>query len=469
MRLACKYGDDCYRKDPRHLEQFAHPGDRNYRIGLVVFKSGQQPQLKTLWDAFQFYDPDESGHLSQDEFSELLVGFVRSLLGAKTPTLEKAWEASGASHTGYLNFRAFAAWTQEHLGLEYPLGLEERSMSMRRCRFRRLSADGGRCSCEAYVAAVDSEDRALCRCGHKPSMHRSDFAQRTYSAVLKEVACSSWAPGVDGLVKVEDSGELDRLQAFMTASHKSTDNWTRDRGCGLHGVNGCQASCASRNRVRVPHGYLLVSAYRNQNQDLWTKYTIARTAIAEDCARPCKDPHETRGVACSGTLVTDELDKANNEWHLFHGTSPQRCKSICSTNFRLALAGSGATWKDAGKETGMPLYGFGIYLAERITKADEYSSPLPPETEQTPPVIPRDGDGEVFTTLLCRVMGGRTNLITTNEIEVDKLRKDVFEGSYNSVFGDREVSLGKPFREVVVYDKDQCYPEFLLVYRRVYE
>lgn len=87
MRLACKYGDDCYRKDARHLEQFAHPGDRNYRMGLVVFKSGQRPQLKTLWDAFQFYDPDESGHLSQEEFSELLAGFV-SGLNIETPTLE---------------------------------------------------------------------------------------------------------------------------------------------------------------------------------------------------------------------------------------------------------------------------------------------------------------------------------------------------------------------------------------------
>jgi len=299
-------------------------------------------------------------------------------------------------------------------------------------------------------------------------MHRSDFAQRTYSAVLQDVTCSSWTEDQDGLVKVEDPEELARLQALMAHCHKTTDNWTRDRGCSLHGVNGCQLSCATRHRVAVPTDYQLVSAYRNQNHDLWTKYTIARSAIAEDCDRPCKDAHEKKLVASSGHTINAELDQTNNEWHLFHGSSPQRCKSICSTNFRLALAGSGATWKDAGKTTGTPLYGFGIYLAERITKADEYSSPLRPGEEQVAPVIPLDGDGEVFTLLLCRVMGGRTNVITTNEIEVDKLRKDVFEGPYNSVFGDREASLGKPFREVVVYDKDQCYPEYLLVYRRVF-
>ena len=38
------------------------------------------------------------------------------------------------------------------------------------------------------------------------------------------------------------------------------------------------------------------------------------------------------------------------------------------SNFRLKLAGTGATWKD-GKEKGLPLYGYGAYFAECVTKA----------------------------------------------------------------------------------------------------
>ena len=34
---ACKYGAACYQKSAWHLQQFAHPGDPNYRHGLVSF------------------------------------------------------------------------------------------------------------------------------------------------------------------------------------------------------------------------------------------------------------------------------------------------------------------------------------------------------------------------------------------------------------------------------------------------
>jgi len=384
------------------------------------------------------------------------------------PELEVAWvDAQGPLH-GYINFRQFVSWTKEFLELDFPLGLDGGGKT-RPCRFGVLSKGGSRCSCPAFQAAAGSS--ALCECGHKASLHRSDFAQRTFTQFIEEGSIvSHWTSGVEGLVRVEDSDVLDHLQEMLDASHKpAPDNWTRDRGCSIHAVNGCSASCASRNRVAVPSGYRLMSAYRNQNQDLWQKYSLVRTAIAEEVARDCDVPHELRTVVTSGRNLEGELDESVNEWHLFHGTSPSKCKSICASNFRLALAGKGATWKDPGKDFGIPLYGYGVYLAERITKADEYSEKLPPEGLDADPVISAEADQELFTVLLCRVLGGRTNVVTTNEIEVDKLRKDVFEGSYNSVFGDRVISLGKPYREVVVYDKDQVYPEFLLAYTRCYD
>lgn len=207
--------------------------------------------------------------------------------------------------------------------------------------------------------------------------------------------------------------------------------------------------------MEVPKGYTLVGAYRNQNRDLWQKYTLLKNAIARECTLDGEVPY----TPIAGTVEPPfPLDAGCNEWHLFHGTSPEKCRTICATNFRLNMAGTGATWKDTGVSVGTPLYGFGVYFAEKITKADEYSAPIPPGEV---------GEG-CHCAVLCRVIGGRTNIVTTNEIEVDKLRRDVFDGPYHSVFGDRVSSLGKPFREVVVYDKDQCFPELLLVYTRNY-
>lgn len=156
--------------------------------------------------------------------------------------------------------------------------------------------------------------------------------------------------------------------------------------------------------------------------------------------------------------VEAPLDNKCNEWYLFHGSNFEACRGICSTNFRPTLAGTGATWKEKGKAKGTPLYGFGYYFSERVTKADEYAQAIP--------------EGEEFQgrhcVLVCRVIGGRTNIVTHNEIEVDKLTATVFDGPSHSVLGDRVKSLGKPYREVVAYDEGQCYPEYLLVYDRIF-
>merc|ERR1719422_1458235 len=101
------------------------------------------------------------------------------------------------------------------------------------------------------------------------------------------------------------------------------------------------------------------------------------------------------GVVTSRTDLEEPLDASINEWYLFHGTSAAKCKSICSSNFRLSMAGTGATWKDGSKALGTPLYGFGVYLAERVTKADEYCEPLRSEDDQVQPILAQEGsEGE---------------------------------------------------------------------------
>lgn len=281
---------------------------------------------------------------------------------------------------------------------------------------------------------------------------------------IEESRPEHWEPEQEGLVEVSNPEVLAKLQDLLVAGHKTTHNWTRDRGCSLHGVNGCAAACSFKHKAAVPTGYTLVTAFRNQNVDLWQKYNLLKTAITEECSRPSEVAMETKSVATSSATLESVIDASVNEWYLFHGSSAAKCKSICSSNFRLNLAGSGATWKDAGSEVGVPLYGYGIYFAEHVTKSDEYSEAIPADEGY----LPAGGEQAFHTVLLCRVVGGRTNVVMTNEIEREKLKSDVFDGAYHSVYGDRVTTLNKPFREIVVYDKDQCYPEFLLVYTRKY-
>jgi len=448
-RHACRYGLTCYQRNKEHLERFAHPGDRSYRAGKVLFEPGQKPEFQTLWQLFQFHDPDESGYLSQQEFFGALPSLAALAPGRVPASASQAWLDVGNPGDGYVNFRAFLGWVQGCLGIDYPIGLEV-SGSFQPCRFRFASSSGTSCSCPHFQAV---EGGALCVCGHKPSMHRSDFAERTVTQFLETAVNEHWT-FEEGLVQVEETEVLMKLQHLLNYTHKPTENWTRDRGCQFHGVNGCPLACCMKNKIPVPASYQLIMAFRNQNVDLWKKYSLVKSYISDECAR--EGPLLDFRIASSSIEIDTPLDKSCSEWRVFHGSSPKKCVSICASNFRPGLAGTGATWKDPGGVRGTPLYGFGLYFAESITKADEYSSAIEEGEE---------GAG-FFCALVCRVLGGKSNLVTTNEIEVDKLRKEVFDGPFHSVFGDRVSSLGKPFREIVVYDKDQCYPEFLLIYQR---
>jgi len=259
-------------------------------------------------------------------------------------------------------------------------------------------------------------------------------------------------------VKLLDPVLLDKLNCLLTRTHKEGDNWTRDRGCALHGVNACESACIFKNKVAVPVGYRLASAQRNQSPLHWARYSMMRAAIL-------KESHARGGCKRMATESSQEpfdrldgapLDERVNEWWLFHGSSEASCLSICEKNFALDLAGSGATWKRSSG-SGSSLYGPGVYFAERITKADEYAVGSAGENGST-----------VYTVLLCRVVAGSPRVCTTNQIDAERLREDILGGRHHSVLGDRVTELKKPFREIVVYDTDQVYPEFLLTYTRRY-
>ncbi|CAK0879595.1 unnamed protein product, partial [Prorocentrum cordatum] len=239
----------------------------------------------------------------------------------------------------------------------------------RPCRFRLCSSGGARCPCPGFEAADDAG--LLCKCGHKASMHRSDTAEagfEAFSSMNRACHTMDWTD-TPGLVRIEDDELLAKLQEALDHTHKPKDNWTRDRGCALHGVNGCDAKCCSKNKAPVPTRYKLLTAYRNQNEDLWQKYSMLKTAIREECRRPrgledTLPPMTVHKVTTSGMSLSSDLDEECNEYYLFHGSSSQKCTSIASTNFRTDLAGAGATWKEKGKAVGTPLYGFGVYFAE---------------------------------------------------------------------------------------------------------
>lgn len=135
-----------------------------------------------------------------------------------------------------------------------------------------------------------------------------------------------------------------------------------------------------------------------------------------------------------------------NEFYLFHGTKPSAVKAICDEDFALNLSGTNAG----------TLYGNGLYFAEASSKGDEYAND--------------DKQGifsGLFALIVCRVACG--NLYYTDEVKPDV--QDIMDAvltkrTHHAVLGDREKCRGT-YREFIVFDQRQVYPEYVVIYQRV--
>lgn len=65
--------------------------------------------------------------------------------------------------------------------------------------------------------------------------------------------------------------------------------------------------------------------------------------------------------------------------------------------------------------------------------------------------------------LLSRVVLGR--ILETEDTDTSTEVEAVMRSRYDSVLANREAAVGT-FKEYIVFDDDQCYPEYVIWYRR---
>ncbi|CAJ1330353.1 unnamed protein product [Effrenium voratum] len=130
------------------------------------------------------------------------------------------------------------------------------------------------------------------------------------------------------------------------------------------------------------------------------------------------------------------------ECYLWHGTGPKEATSIARQGFDLRQAGTGRG----------SLFGRGLYFAESCLKADEYAKP---------------NADMLFPLILCRVTLGNVNYCDAEDPLGEALRRSCRASTdfFHSVLGDRE-KLRQTFREFVVFEDHQVFPEYVVWYRR---
>merc|ERR1711998_625126 len=142
-----------------------------------------------------------------------------------------------------------------------------------------------------------------------------------------------------------------------------------------------------------------------------------------------------------GQLVNGRLK--DDEALLAHGTNPSSAMGILKTGFSLSAA---------GKSTGT-MFGYGIYLAECVSKSDEYAR--------------EDNGGTypgLYAMLVCRSLIGNPYVVQEAGDHIDAAKAQ----GCDCVCGDRESKVGT-YREFIFYDQRQVLPEYAVIYKRQYD
>lgn len=224
--------------------------------------------------------------------------------------------------------------------------------------------------------------------------------------------------------------ELENIQRLLDTSFRK--RYTRDRRGG-----------------KVPDRLKVRKGVRVQNAQNWVEYKTRQEEIRRDLEKLREDDSEVvdsvdslKTAGCLPDSDLYQLEEGTNSAWLFHGTTEAAAECICRGDFRVNLAGSNAG----------TLFGHGVYLAESCSKSDEYSS---------------ENDDGLRCLLVCRAVLGNVNYCDEKRPDVNDLVNSCVCGPFHSVLGDRE-KVHNTFREFIVYDDNQVYPEYIVWYTRVY-
>eukprot|EP00163_Fabomonas_tropica_P022184 TRINITY_DN386_c0_g1_i3.p1 TRINITY_DN386_c0_g1~~TRINITY_DN386_c0_g1_i3.p1 ORF type:complete len:3197 (-),score=554.22 TRINITY_DN386_c0_g1_i3:84-9674(-) len=221
----------------------------------------------------------------------------------------------------------------------------------------------------------------------------------------------------------------------------------------------CKAELLGKGRDAAPGlnhtGLEVVRVERLENPLLWSNYAYRKFALDREFeARSTTAPEikvsTTEHNAIAESELGASLEPNSGEVYLFHGTSAALLNTIKMGGFEERVSRNG-------------MFGHGIYFAENTSKSDEYCAP--------------DDNGLCYM-FLARVALGTPyvglkalNGLRRPPCEFGHTTQACDHYRYHSVYAelqskDLPSAVLTKHREMVVYDRNQTYPEFLITYRR---
>jgi len=225
-----------------------------------------------------------------------------------------------------------------------------------------------------------------------------------------------------------------------------------------------------------PVGFEVVGIKRLQNTTQWNSYFFKQRTLRSKYRQSLPEYESSQHMDKYPSKMPC-LDKAINEYHLWHGTSWDTVKIIKKYGL------------DPRVSSVMGMFGGGCYFAEDSSKSNQY---IP---------CPTCGKGAIFRAkseeckcdpnlefpmVLCRVLLGDFHVVQRYDVEkyrgVDASRpvrrppnKPNSMEAFDSILGETQKNGAtaasrkqRPlqFREYITYDDSCSYPEYLITYRR---
>ncbi|KAL5012884.1 hypothetical protein ScPMuIL_011435 [Solemya velum] len=202
----------------------------------------------------------------------------------------------------------------------------------------------------------------------------------------------------------------------------------------------------------------VIKVERIENLDQYEKYAGFRSQLFDKAHKQGIFPKLENIKNSKGFIrTTEEIDKSLtvdlceeiNEHYFFHGTKLDRLDAILAQGFDFRMAGDRA------------MFGKAAYFAESSTKADQYADPKGQRSDsEKKMILARVCMGEMYVTATPKVFKRAPCAVKTCGKDVcSHCEQDHFD----SVVGDGQWI----FREFIVYERHQSYPEYLITYVRV--
>jgi len=171
----------------------------------------------------------------------------------------------------------------------------------------------------------------------------------------------------------------------------------------------------------------IIKCERIEDSLLWGRYVVKREEIRRRAVR-IEDikPETSKHIDYSANTT---LDHSVNEVWLFHGTSDEASRGIAKSNFRIPKGVGGC-------------FGPGAYFAEAAAKSNDYAEAGYIEGCKV--------------LLLCRVTLG--SVLKVEGTDRSAFKKVLENPDYDCVMGKTN------YREFIVYDMAQIYPEYIMQY-----